>query len=458
MLFASIIGFCLSDEPLPTWPSQYHLKGTWNIPAWQIRVPFEVDTDEVKGLQSDRSYTLEHNIHIKGYRSYSIQTSTEEGGHTCLFQNTTGDDDHLTQYLPKDDEENKWSYAGETVVLGKLAKSWTLSNDGGNYTFYVEKESGLPLRYLQDGISIRHSHPTLYIFDITEYSPFANASNFIIPSKGCRNADPNGPSISERRKFGIVSGYEDTTYKCDEFQPDPIDISKIANFSWRDVPNVLPPIRDQANCGSCWAHSATEAISAQLSLQRKGNVTASAQQMIDCVFVKNTTNACMGGEGPDGFGYYANHSITIASEEEYPYLGVSGYCQESIRNPLGKVKTCKNITRDENDRTINVLRALYMYGPLMIYINAPSNMYNYHNGIFDDDQHCHDLQFLNQTNHGVLLTGWKTFPREGKKDLLTYEIMNSWSPRWGDNGFAYISSENDCGVPLSPLLPIVEAY
>jgi len=458
MLFASLLGHCVSADPLPTWPKQYHLKGTWNIPAWQLRIPFEVDTDEEKGLQSDRSYSLEHNVHVRGYRSYSMQTSTEEGGQTCLFSIINSTTDTLTDYLPKA-TSGDWKPIADTVVLGKRAKAWQMTNDDGVYTFYVDKETGVPLRYHQDGISIRHSHPTIYIFDITEYSPFANASNFIYPAKGCRNVDPDGPSIKEIKMHGAhVSKKDEPVYQCQDFIPEPIDISQIANFSWRDVPHVLPLVRDQSNCGSCWAHSATEAISSQLSLQRHTNVTASAQQMIDCVFVTNTSNACMGGEGYDGYGFYAEKEIEITSEEDYPYLGVSGYCMQSIRNPLGKVKGCYKITMDQQDHSINVLRALYKYGPLMIYIKSTDVFYPYKGGVISDEVGCKNIDDHDKTNHGVLLTGWKHMKNDQGKEVLAYEIMNSWSPRWGDEGFAYISSEYDCGVPVYPLLPIVESY
>ena len=464
MFFVAFLNrLSLSEPSFPVWPKQYHLKGTWNIPAWQLRIPFEVDTDEEKGIQSDRSYTLEHNIHFKNYRNYFLQTSIEEGGQTCLFQilDATADDP-LIDYLPKN-TNNEWSYDGETVVLGKQAYAWSTSNSNGNYTFYVDKESGLPLRYYQDGVSIRSSHPTIYIFDITDYSPFANTSNFLYPATGCRNIDPNGPQVKRTSDHGahIKKGTE-PAYQCVNItssELESVNINGISSFSWRDVPGVVPLVRDQSNCGSCWAQSATEAISSQFSLRKSGNVTVSVQQMIDCAWVTNTSQACQGGEGYDGYGYYAEHQINITTEEEYPYLGVSGYCQQSFGKVLGRVTGCKRVSIDDSDRTINVLKALYKYGPLMIYINSPHSFYDYKSGIFDDAEECANINEHDQTNHGVLLTGWKTMvDAKTNEEVLTYEIMNSWSPRWGDQGFAYISSKNDCGVPVYPLLPEVEIF
>ena len=462
-MLSFLLGFAISDDnSLPTWPSQYHLKGTWNIPAWQLRIPFEVDTDEKRQIQSDRSYTLEHNIKILKNRNYFIQTSTAESGKTCLFQDIskkTGDS--LIEYLPKN-TTGEWTYDGETVVLGKQARSWKLVNSQGTYIFYTEKESGVPLRYYQDGVSIRSSHPTIYIFDITEYSPFANTSNFIIPSSGCKNIDPNGPQLKRTTDHGAAVGksYGDSEM-CNLTVPEvSVDVTQIKEFSWRNVEGVVPLVRDQSNCGSCWAQSATEAMSSQFSLHHQTrNVTVSVQQLIDCVWVENTTQACQGGEGYDGYVGLMRQGINITTEEEYPYLGVSGYCQKSFHNVLGKVTGCIQIKMDDNDRTLNVRKALYKYGPLMIYIMSGDAFYPYKGGLLTDKNQCANINEHDQTNHGVLLTGWKTMKDpETNEDVLAYEIMNSWSPRWGDQGFAYIDSRYDCGVPIMPLLPLVEVY
>ncbi len=42
-----------------------------------------------------------------------------------------------------------------------------------------------------------------------------------------------------------------------------------------------------------------------------------------------------------------------------------------------------------------------------------------------------------ELNHAVLLVGYNT---------SHWFIKNSWGISWGNNGFGYISKENDCGM------------
>ena len=67
----------------------------------------------------------------------------------------------------------------------------------------------------------------------------------------------------------------------------PIDLP--SDFDWRTDPRAkacpsLKEIRDQANCGSCWAFGSVEAMSDRICISSKGakNIHLSAQDMTSC--------------------------------------------------------------------------------------------------------------------------------------------------------------------------------
>lgn len=451
MLSLALVQLVASDRP--KFPASYHIRGVWSIPYWQIRIPFVVDTKEGVA-QSDRSYDLEHNIHLWKGKKYAIQTN--HSGYSCSYSNFSGDSDSFIEYLPDLTDKNTWADYGEHQVLGRQAVGYIKKTEQGyKYIFYVDKQTNLPLRYHQFGQSIRHSHPAEYILDIEEFSPFPNETNFLPPAKGCFDISSGGPTVHTRalgRDISAPRKKSNAPLYCDMHKPEPVDISGIKDFSWRNVPGVVQPVRDQSNCGSCWAQSAAEAISGQVNLAIPNrNFTVSVQQIIDCVWTSQSF-ACAGGEGYDAYRMMASLNLSISTEEQYPYLGVSGTCQRVTDMPLGYVKGCYQIEQDPSDKDINVLRALYQYGPLMIYMKAGTAPFvAYTGGSFNNPDVCSGIKEHDQTDHGVLLTGWKTI-----NGVIHYEIMNSWSTFWGEEGFAYISTENDCGVPVMPLLPLVE--
>jgi hypothetical protein len=195
---------------------------------------------------------------------------------------------------------------------------------------------------------------------------------------------------------------------------------------------------------------------------------AAVQQLVDCgwgsaVVGQDTTEniACDGGEGWLGYGLLANLSTKIVSEDEYPYIGASGYCPAAFTSDLGvkinKTQPCIQFRVQSHDNKHALLKsAVYKYGPLMVSIRAGFDAFvamNSTNPYITSPDYCNVTHWASDyVDHGVLLTGWRKGP-SGKNYL---EIENSWSTTWGDDGFGYIDEETDCGIETMAILPILD--
>ncbi|OHT07453.1 Clan CA, family C1, cathepsin L-like cysteine peptidase [Tritrichomonas foetus] len=478
-----MLGFFLcalaSPIELPNWPTKYRFKGTWNIPYWNVKQPFYVSVNRESGHECVAENSLngyQHSIHCLGKYTVSRQVYTnitEENEYIksdyCVqvfLSEEKAKEDTIVEYLPTDN--NEWKYQGEFIVLGKKAHKWqkVLNINDWYYDFYADAETLDPIRLFQHGQSIKHSHPTDYILDFEEFGPTIDESEFYIPPDcGTIGNTSYGPTRKFNRDISLkksAASKKDESYNYGpDYQPyceqvTAIDATIPSEFSWRNYPGVLPIVRDQASCGSCWAQAAGEAASSQFSLRSNQNVSVSVQQIVDCAWGEGVNNACDGGEGWEGYYLLKKRQIKLVSEDEMPYLGVGGYCPTSVQNPIGYITGCKQIAPPTNEKTHELLKkAVYKYGPLMVSIRAgvdPFVQLTAANPYYSNEQYCNAEGWPSQVvDHGVLLTGWKV--HEGKTYL---EIMNSWSTSWGDEGFGYIDEQYDCGINSMVLLPTVE--
>ena len=80
----------------------------------------------------------------------------------------------------------------------------------------------------------------------------------------------------------------------------------------------MTPVKDQGDCGSCWAFSATGALEGAWQIAT-GNLTSlSEQQFIDCDLVTFPPEfGCSGGDFGGAWNYAKSHSL--CTEESYAY-------------------------------------------------------------------------------------------------------------------------------------------
>merc|ERR1719454_1119926 len=86
-----------------------------------------------------------------------------------------------------------------------------------------------------------------------------------------------------------------------------------STVDWR-TKGAVTPVKDQGDCGSCWAFSATEEIESAVFMATGKLETLSTQQIISC---DKTDQGCNGGDTVTAY-KYVEKSGGLDSASDYP--------------------------------------------------------------------------------------------------------------------------------------------
>ena len=224
----------------------------------------------------------------------------------------------------------------------------------------------------------------------------------------------------------------------------------------------LNEIRDQANCGSCWAFGGVEAMSDRICIHsgQKLQTRVSAENLLACC--SECGFGCYGGFASAPWSYWEETGITTGdlygdTTTCQPYFlppcdhhikGSHGPCPETVDTPEcktdcsdgNKKEYSSELTYGESSYVVSgetdMMQEIYDNGPVEGSFLVYEDFVTYKSGVY---QHVTG-DYLG--GHAIKILGW------GVEDGVKYWLCaNSWNEEWGDKGFFKIKrGSNESGI------------
>lgn len=276
--------------------------------------------------------------------------------------------------------------------------------------------------------------------------------------KAGHNFGPNPPEIGNLLGTFLDADIDDMVKEVEAINDLP------ENFDLREAYpqcEALKEIRDQANCGSCWAFGAAEVMSDRICIASKGNLQTrvSTQNLVTCC--SSCGFGCNGGYPSSAFSFWSRGIPTggLYGDKStcQPYFlppcdhhveeGKYGPCPATTKTPKC-VKTCidgypKPLEEDKSYGSSysvrgekQIMTEIYTKGSMEAAFTVYEDFLLYKTGVY---QH---IQGSYLGGHAIKVIGWGV--ENGTKYWL---CVNSWNESWGDNGlFKILRGKNECGI------------
>lgn len=234
-------------------------------------------------------------------------------------------------------------------------------------------------------------------------------------------------------------------YGCKSFSTNN-DLSLPSSIDWRKK-GAVTSVKDQGQCGSCWAFSSTAATEGAWAIATGNLVDLSEQELVDCAQgFEYGSHGCSGGQMDGGFKFIIENGQCTAAE--YPYVSGTTKTEDSCKSSscISDVKNSAASCSDVTPNNEQVLKTAVSQQPVAVAIEADTKYFQFYSGGVLDSTECGT-----KLDHGVMIAGYGE--EDGKKYWL---VKNSWSASWGEDGYVKIGRSDStntngiCGIAMSP--------
>jgi hypothetical protein len=189
----------------------------------------------------------------------------------------------------------------------------------------------------------------------------------------------------------------------------------VQDIDWRPI---MGPVKNQKDCGSCWAHAATGVVEGNYNIKFGKQITLSEQWVVNCDL---KDNGCNGGTAEGALDFMIGTGIKYADQE--PYLALRGMCTipetgfKNMNTIIKSYEICKDCKKTD-------WLSLLSRGPIAVHMDASDPAFK--NYAPKDSTTPVTPSICGKSNHAVIAVGVQYI------NSVEYLIIrNSWSEKWG---------------------------
>ncbi|MEI8332202.1 MAG: C1 family peptidase [Methanomicrobiales archaeon] len=201
------------------------------------------------------------------------------------------------------------------------------------------------------------------------------------------------------------------------------------SLSWAEA-SCDHGVRNQGNCGSCWAFAVSGMLSDRCCLQGHDHGWLAPQDLVSC---DKHSQGCNGGWCTWALDYVISAG-GLVDEACFPYKAQNVACAKTCADGSPLKRYCNCVGGYKICDSVEKIKTCLASGPIAVAFGVCNSFFSYKGGIYKCD--CNGRY---AGLHAVLAMGFADAPE------CHWTVRNSWGTGWGKAGYFDIGCK-ECGM------------